>query len=83
MQIKNSGTHPIVVIVLSILIFDDFNLGTYIFEQEFNKVNLKSLKVIEIYFLYIIFWGCFPRVNLMLLIRYQVIKSIFQILRWN
>ena len=42
MKIKNSGTHNIVIIVLSILIFDDLNLietqylTTCILEQEFR-----------------------------------------------
>ena len=36
MKIKNFGTHPIVVIVLSILIFDDLNMVIYILEQEFQ-----------------------------------------------
>ena len=42
MEIKNFETHPIVVIVLSILIFDDLNLiepqylTVYILEQEFQ-----------------------------------------------
>ena len=36
MKIKNFGTHPIVVIVLSILIFDDLILVIYILEQEFQ-----------------------------------------------
>ena len=92
MEIKNSVTHPIVVIVLSILIFDDVNLiepqylTIYILEQEFQGLP----KILKSYyhrnlFLYSIFWGYFPCLNLMLLIRDRgkLIKSNFLILHWN
>ena len=36
MKIKNFEMYPIVVLVLSILIFDDLNLVIYILEQEFQ-----------------------------------------------
>ena len=39
LEIKNSGTHPIVVIVLSILIFDYLNLGTYKFETGVSRLT--------------------------------------------
>ena len=92
MEIKNSGTHPIVVTVLSILIFDDVNLiepqylTIYILEQEFQGLPkiLKSYYHRNI-FLYSTFLGYFTRLNLMLLIRDRGrrIKSIFLILHWN
>ena len=34
MEIKNFGKHPIAVLVLLILIFDDLNLTIHILEQE-------------------------------------------------
>ena len=36
MEIKSFGKHPIVVLVLLILIFDDLNLTIHILEQEFQ-----------------------------------------------
>ena len=68
MKIKNFETYPIVVLVLSILIFDDLNLVLYILEQEFQDFAGGGGG-----------GGYFPRLSLMLLIRDgSSLKSLFR-----